>query len=174
MAFGDRIKARREELALSRPQLADRLGVTPSTVSNYETGVSFPKEEMMLRLFDCLETDPNTLFQDSFRRGADVLTERERQLLEQYRSLSPLGRESVQTMVRRCGPVSRNPQPRSRSPGSFPCTGPLRRPVMRRQCSARISTTSRSQTACLRPQSLLCVSRGTPWSPTSRTAPWSM
>ena len=26
MAFGDRIKARREELALSRPQLADRLG----------------------------------------------------------------------------------------------------------------------------------------------------
>ena len=99
MAFGDRIKARREELALSRPQLADRLGVTPSTVSNYETGVSFPKEEMMLRLFDCLETDPNTLFQDSFRRGADVLTERERQLLEQYRSLSPLGRESVQTMV---------------------------------------------------------------------------
>lgn len=99
MAFGDRIKARREELALSRPQLADRLGVTPSTVSNYETGVSFPKEEMMLRLFDCLETDPNTLFQDSFRRGADVLTQRERQLLEQYRSLSPLGRESVQTMV---------------------------------------------------------------------------
>ena len=76
MAFGDRIKARREELALSRPQLADRLGVTPSTVSNYETGVSFPKEEMMLRLFDCLETDPNTLFQDSFRRGADVLTDR--------------------------------------------------------------------------------------------------
>ena len=67
-----------------------------------------------------------------------------------------------------------DPQPRSRSPGSFPCTGPLRRPVMRRQCSARISTTSRSQTACLRPQSLLCVSRGTPWSPTSRTAPWSM
>ena len=87
MAFGDRIKARREELALSRPQLADRLGVTPSTVSNYETGVSFPKEEMMLRLFDCLETDPNTLFQDSFRRGADVLTERERQLLEPIREI---------------------------------------------------------------------------------------
>ena len=151
MAFGDRIKARREELALSRPQLADRLGVTPSTVSNYETGVSFPKEEMMLRLFDCLETDPNTLFQDSFRRGADVLTQRERQLLEQYRSLSPLGRESVQTMVE----ALRACQQESAAP-------------------ARISTTSRSQTACLSPQSLPCVSRGTPWSPTSRTALWSM
>ena len=75
MALGDRIKMRREELALTRIQLADRLGVTPSTVSNYETGVSFPKEEVMLRLFDCLETDPNTLFQDSFRRGRDVLTQ---------------------------------------------------------------------------------------------------
>ena len=166
MAFGDRIKARREELALSRPQLADRLGVTPSTVSNYETSVSFPKEEMMLRLFDCLETDPNTLFQDSFRRGADVLTERERQLLEQYRSLSPLGRESVQTMVE----ALRACQQESAAPEQEPRVIPL----YRTPAAARISTTSRSQTACLRPQSLLCVSRGTPWSPTSRTAPWSM
>lgn len=103
MAFGDRIKARREELAFSRPQLADRLGVTPSTVSNYETGVSFPKEEMMLRLFDCLETDPNTLFQDSFRRGRDVLTQQERHLLAQYRALSPLGREGVQAVLEALG-----------------------------------------------------------------------
>ena len=29
MALGDRIRARREELALTRPQLADRLGVAP-------------------------------------------------------------------------------------------------------------------------------------------------
>ena len=99
MALGDRIRMRREELALSRIQLADRLGVTPSTVSNYETGVSFPKEEVMLRLFDCLETDPNTLFQDSFRQGGDVLNQKERQLLAQYRALSPLGRESVQAVL---------------------------------------------------------------------------
>ena len=123
MAFGDRIKAQRDELALSRPQLADRLGVTPSTVSNYETGVSFPQEEMMLRLFDCLETDPNTLFQDSFRRGADVLTERERQLLEQYRSLSPLGRESVQTMVE----ALRACQQKSAAPEQEPRVIPLYR-----------------------------------------------
>ena len=53
----------------------------------------------MLRLFDCLETDPNTLFQDSFRRGRDVLTQQERHLLDQYRGLSPLGRESVQAVL---------------------------------------------------------------------------
>ena len=99
MSLGDRIRARREELALSRPQLAERLGVTPSTISNYETGVSFPKEEIMLRLFDCLEIDPNTLFQDSFRGGGSVLTQKERQLLERYRSLSPAGRDSVGSVL---------------------------------------------------------------------------
>ena len=91
MALGDRIKARREALSLTRPQLAERLGVAPSTVSNYETGISFPKEEIMLRLFDCLETDPNTLFQDSFQGGAQVLSPSEQRLVEQYRALSPAG-----------------------------------------------------------------------------------
>ena len=70
MRFGDRVRERREELGLTRPQLAERLGISLSAVSNYETGVSFPKEEVMLRLFDCLETEPDVLFQDSFRGGA--------------------------------------------------------------------------------------------------------
>ena len=67
MSFGERMRARREELGVSRTQLAQRLGVSPSAIGNYETGVSFPKEETLLRLFDALQTDPNTLFQDSFR-----------------------------------------------------------------------------------------------------------
>ena len=100
MSLGDRIRARREELALSRPQLAERLGVTPSTVSNYEIGVSFPQEEILLRLFNCLEIDPNTLFQDSFRHGRSVLTQKERQLLEQYRSLSSAGREGISAVLK--------------------------------------------------------------------------
>ena len=99
MALGDWIKARREELSLTRPQLADRLGVTPAAVGNYETGISFPREDVMLRLFDCLDTDPNTLFQDSFQAGSQVLTQGERQLLEDYRGLSPLGRESVRAVL---------------------------------------------------------------------------
>lgn len=53
----------------------------------------------MLRLFDGLETDPNTLFQDSFRGGKQVLTQSERKLLEGYRGLSPVGKETVRTVV---------------------------------------------------------------------------
>ena len=99
MSFGKRIQERREELGLSQLALARQLGVSQSAIGNYEAGISFPKEEILLRLFDCLETDPNTLFQDSFRTAGPVLTQRERQMLEQYRGLSPRGREAVRTVV---------------------------------------------------------------------------
>lgn len=99
MSFGERLKARRGELKLSRGELAERLGVSASAVSNYENGLSFPKEEVMLRLFDSLETEPNTLFQDSFRSSGGAMSGPEQMLLRQYRSLSPLGRETVRSVV---------------------------------------------------------------------------
>lgn len=99
MHFGERMRQRREELRLSRGELAAMAGVSSSAIGNYEGGVSFPKEEILLRLFDCLKTDPNTLFQDSFQSGGLVPTHMERRLLEQYRGLSPRGRESVQSVV---------------------------------------------------------------------------
>lgn len=99
MSFGERIRARREELGISRAQLAAQLGLSPSAISNYETAVSFPKEDVILRLFDCLETDPNFLFQDSFRAGRRVLSQSERSLLKRYRGLSPVGRETVRSVV---------------------------------------------------------------------------
>ena len=99
MSFGERMRFRREELGISRSHLALRLGVSPSATGNYETGISFPKEEVMLRLFDCLQTDPNFLFQDSFSAGEQVLSQSERTLLKQYRGLSPTGRETVRSVV---------------------------------------------------------------------------
>ena len=99
MSLGKRIQECRVALGLSQAALAKILGVSQSTVGNYEADISFPKEEVLLRLFDCLETDPNTLFRDSFRFGADVLTHSERQMLEQYRGLSPKGRETVRSVV---------------------------------------------------------------------------
>ena len=99
MSFGERMRFRREELGISRSHLALRLGVSPSAIGNYETGISFPKEEVMLRLFDCLQTDPNFLFQDSFSTGEQVLSPSERTLLKQYRGLSPTGRETVRSVV---------------------------------------------------------------------------
>lgn len=99
MSFGDQLRMCREEKGYSRAVLAEKLGVSTSAISNYENGLSFPKEEVMLRLFDCLETNPNTLFQDSFHAGDQVLTYSEKRLMEQYRGLSPKGRETVRSVV---------------------------------------------------------------------------
>lgn len=99
MSFGERLRARREELRLTRAELASTLGVSPSAIGNYETGVSFPKEDVMLRLFDSLQVEPNALYQDSYHSRGALVTHNEQQLLEQYRTLSPLGRETVRSVV---------------------------------------------------------------------------
>ena len=54
MSFGEQLRRRREELGISRAELAEALGVSRSAIGNYETGVSAPKEEVLLRLFDAL------------------------------------------------------------------------------------------------------------------------
>ena len=63
MSFGERIKYRRGELKLSRADLAERLGVSSSAVSNYENGVSFPKAEIAFGLCDILDITPRELFE---------------------------------------------------------------------------------------------------------------
>ena len=98
MSFGEQMRRRREELGLTRQELAERLGVSVSAVGNYETGVSAPKENVLLRLFDALETDPNYLYRSSYRGGRQH-TDEERRLLAKYRALPLSGRQTVCTLV---------------------------------------------------------------------------
>lgn len=99
MSFGERLRERREQLNMSRRELADALGVSVSAIGNYETGVSAPKEEVLLRLFDCLQADPNTLYRDHFRDGKNVMTHDEQELLDRYRSLSSVGRDTIRSVM---------------------------------------------------------------------------
>ncbi len=52
MSLNTRIKQRREELEMSRQELANEIGVTPSAIANYENGVSYSKIELLYKLFD--------------------------------------------------------------------------------------------------------------------------
>ena len=97
MSFCEQLQKRRKELGLSRTELAARLGVSPSAVGNYETGVSAPKEEVLLRLFDALEVDPNYLYRGSHIGG--IQSDEERKLLEKSRRLPLSGRQTVHTLV---------------------------------------------------------------------------
>ena len=100
MSLGDQIRRRREDIGLSRAELADRLGVSRSAVGNYETGISTPKEDVLLRLFDALGVDPNYLYQDSFRQEPFLPgSDEERALLEKYRALPLVGRQTVHALL---------------------------------------------------------------------------
>ena len=99
MSFGEQMRRRREELGMTRQQLAQRLGVSVSAVGNYETGVSAPKEEVLLRLFTALEAEPNYLYRGSFRGAEDSHSDEERRLLAKYRDLPLSGRQTVHSLV---------------------------------------------------------------------------
>lgn len=99
MSFGTQMRSRREELGLSRVALADALGVSASAISNYENGLSSPKEDILLRLFDALKTDPNYLYRDSFHCDSFVCSREEQTLIEQYRTLSPIGRQALHSVI---------------------------------------------------------------------------
>lgn len=101
MSFGTQLKARREALGLSRGALAERLGVSASAIGNYETGVSFPKEDVLLRLFDALRAEPNELFSDCYSAQNPA-----REHMEMYLALDEHGRSLVDVCTeleyRRC------------------------------------------------------------------------
>ena len=60
--WGDRIKARRNELGLSRVDVAVAAEVTVSTVYRWEQSKNAPHRDTMIRVATALRTDPCVLF----------------------------------------------------------------------------------------------------------------
>ncbi|MEZ3437292.1 MAG: helix-turn-helix domain-containing protein [Oscillospiraceae bacterium] len=86
MGIGTRIKELRLRAKLTQEGLAAKIGVTPSAVGNYERGVSFPKEEVLMALFEALNCTPNELL-------GNVNAEDEH--IRKYRALDNPGRKRV-------------------------------------------------------------------------------
>lgn len=64
MGIGERVRRRRVELGLTRNELAEKLQVAPSSVTNYENNISVPKTELLIPLMKSLGTDANYLYAD--------------------------------------------------------------------------------------------------------------
>lgn len=98
MSFGTRLKARREQLGITQPQLAEMLGVSKGAIGNYETGINSPKATILFKVFDVLDCDANYLFQDEMKNlcAKDTATPFEMDnLVKKYRDLDDHGREMV-------------------------------------------------------------------------------
>lgn len=101
MSLGSRIKERREQLGMSRNELAELIGVTAPAIGNYETGYSTPKIELLYKIFDALQCDPNYLYQDEISAASNgTLSEREQELINNYRKLNEGNKEKIERAVR--------------------------------------------------------------------------
>ena len=102
MSLGDKLRQRRQEMGLTRPQLAAKICVTPSAIANYENGVSYPKPDILVALMNALDVDANYLYRDYLsprtiqRLYRNVLRPEEKESILKYRELS----ESRKSLVR--------------------------------------------------------------------------
>ena len=60
--FNEILKALREERGLSQQELADALGITRSTLGNYEVGLRSPNMEMLEEIADYFNVDMDFLY----------------------------------------------------------------------------------------------------------------
>ena len=99
MSFGQRLRERRKELGISQGQLAKALGVSVAAVSNYENGLNAVREEILLRMLQALDVDPNYLYQDDFQGSAFTCTVEEQTLVRKYRGLRTTGRQTLHAVA---------------------------------------------------------------------------
>lgn len=62
--IGDKIREKRIKLGLTQKELAEKIEVGKTTIGNWETGVSAPDEEKIIKLMLALDCDANYLFAD--------------------------------------------------------------------------------------------------------------
>ena len=95
--YGSRIKAFRLRAGMTADQLAGALGISKSSVRNWECGLTRPDPEFLYRMFSLLDVEPNEFF--GIRGVGSLLTAGERSLLDAYRALDPAGREDAEALL---------------------------------------------------------------------------
>ena len=100
MSIGTRIKERREELGYTQTELAKKVGVSKGSIGNYESGISSPNENILIKLFTILKCDANYLYQDEIKAmNNDILTENEKMHLNKYRAVDKYTKRAVDSLL---------------------------------------------------------------------------
>ena len=99
MSFADRLKQARLEKGLTQQQLATLVNVKNTAISNYEKNQSFPNIDILYRIFDVLEIEPNFLFQDEIPFDTINVTASEREQLLKFRLLDNKEKETITFLI---------------------------------------------------------------------------
>ena len=94
--IGSRIRKYREENNLSQKQLAEKIGVSNSRVSNWEQGLNRPDADILAAICVALDVSPSLLL--GIQVTGDELTEQERKVLKAYREKEDV-RQAVQILL---------------------------------------------------------------------------
>ena len=86
--IGKRIRKYREDRKLSQKDLADMIGVSNSSISNWEKGINRPDADMLADLCRALKVSPSELL--DVRLSTDELNDQERKVIQAYRTKTEL------------------------------------------------------------------------------------
>lgn len=81
--IGSQIKKYREVFGLSQKELADRLGISNSRVSNWEQGINRPDADMLADICIALNVSPSELL--DVHLNSEEYTSKEKEVLAAYR-----------------------------------------------------------------------------------------
>ncbi len=90
--IGSRIKEYRERSAISQELLAEKLGISTTSVSNIERGRNFPSFENFIKICNIINADPDLILADVV--GAAGVA-KESELSKMLSSLRPDDRKKV-------------------------------------------------------------------------------
>lgn len=95
--YGERIKKFRLRAQITVDQLADDLGISKSSVRNWECGLTRPDPQYLYRLFTIFNVEPNEFF--NIKGVGGSLTSQERSLVDCFRALDDNGKDAVITFA---------------------------------------------------------------------------
>ena len=92
--LGERIRYYRKKAGYLQPALAQELGVSKNTISNWEAGRARPDPDNIVQMCHVLGITPSQLF-----GFAGDLSEKEKSTLHQYRSLNGANKKLIDVMI---------------------------------------------------------------------------
>lgn len=101
--IGKRIQARRKDAGLKQTELAAKVGLDQSTVSDIENGAGF-SATVLIALSKALRVTPEHIMD-----GGTIEDMSEGEIISIYRNLEPLKRETLLQMVRGLAPKEIKP-----------------------------------------------------------------
>lgn len=94
--IGKRIREYREKASITQEQLAEAIGMTPTSVSNIERGINYPTLENFIRIANVINVSADLLLSDVIENSADAKSS---ELSEKLKSLPPEKRQQILTVV---------------------------------------------------------------------------